>query len=114
MPVNSPNLTKIFTIAGVVFAEVYMLATVLPIVHHTARESPIVIFLSAFSTLSIPWSAALGHALAAATVPIRDLLLRLVIYSVFFIPFGGAAGMGLGLLVSGLLGKIFGKAALPP
>ena len=69
------SLAKPFTIAGFIAGELYMLYTVLA-----------------------PYRS-------GATIPFDTLLWKILASSLFFGPFGAAAGLGLGFLVAALLPK---------
>lgn len=67
------NLAKAFTIGGFIVGELYMLYIVLAPNLHNA---------------GLPWG---------------DTVRRLLVYAIFFGPFGAAGGLGVGLLVQGAL-----------
>jgi hypothetical protein len=73
--VRVPNLVKLFTIAGFVFGEIYMLYAVLA-----------------------PYRT-------GAAIPASALVWKIIASAFFFGPFGAAVGLGVGLLVSALFSK---------
>lgn len=83
LQVNPPTrtLAKPFTIAGFILGEIYMLYTVL------------------------------APNLQGMEVPIGATIKRILAFAIFFGPFGAAAGLGVGLLVSGAI-SLFRKT--PP
>ena len=86
------NYTKIFSIAGIVLGEIYMLCAVLA----PYRKGP-----------PIPISVPMPHETLPidAAIPLWALLLKLALSSVFFGLFGALVGLGIGLLVTGFLQK---------
>jgi hypothetical protein len=85
------NLAKPFAIAGFLLAELYMLFTVLGPYGRESHPLP----------MPIPEATALP---AGSPPPTSAKVMRVVVASIFFGPFGALAGTGVGLLVSGLLG----------
>ena len=87
------NLAKPFSIAGFVFGELYMVYTVLA-PHRKGASAP----------LTMPLPVDLASAPAAGSIPLDALLMKLAVAAVFFGLFGALIGLGLGLLISGMLG----------
>jgi hypothetical protein len=87
------NLAKPFSIAGVVLAEVYMFFTVLA----PYRKGPPL-------PLAMPLPIEPTGVATGGAIPIDALLLKLAIGAVFFGMFGALVGVGIGLLISGMLG----------
>jgi|LakMenEpi03Aug12_release.lakeMendotaPanAssembly.Ray.scaffolds.fasta_scaffold923446_2 hypothetical protein len=94
------NLAKPCAIAGFVFAEIYMLFTVLG---PPGRET---------HALPIPLPE-VGAVDPGAPVPLRAKVSRVLISALFFGPFGAIAGTGVGLLASGLRGDFRREKKLP-
>jgi len=95
------NLAKPFAIAGFILAEIYMLFTVLA---PYSREP---------GTLPAPPLAEPAGIPAGTVPPLRAMITRVLVSSVFFGPFGALVGTGVGLLISGLLGDFRPKANTP-
>ena len=97
LPRMGRNLAKPFSIAGVILAEIYMVYTILA----PYRKGP-----SPPLAMPLPIeSAVLG---AGAQIPLDALLLKLALGAVFFGMFGALVGVGIGLLISGMLGHFRG------
>lgn len=87
------NLAKPFAIAGFILAEIYMLFTVLG---NYGRQS---------DPLPAPPLAEVANAPKPGTPPpLKAKLVRVVVCSIFFGPFGALVGMGVGLVASGIRG----------
>jgi len=86
------NLAKPFAIAGFILAEIYMLFTVLGNYGHQTEPLPMPPLADAVTTA------------AGTPPPLKAKITRVLVFAVFFGPFGALAGTGLGLLVSGLRG----------
>jgi hypothetical protein len=93
------NLTKPFTIAGFIFGELYMLFTALG---NYSYGAPHVLLMVWEKTLCF---AVLVNDRIGGPVPLIGKIYRVLALSVFFGPFGAAAGLGLGLLVGAALKK---------
>jgi hypothetical protein len=87
------NLAKPFSIAGFALAEVYMVYTVLA--PYRRGPSP---------PLAMPLPIEPTVIAAGAPIPLDALLLKLALGAVFFGMFGALVGVGIGILISGLLG----------
>jgi len=88
---SSRNLAKPFAIAGFIFAEIYMLFTVLGPYGREMHPLP----MPVPEVETVP---------AGAPVPGRAKVSRVLLSALFFGPFGAIAGTGVGLIVSGLRG----------
>jgi hypothetical protein len=97
------NFTKPFTIIGILLAEAYLVALVLA---PNTGNAPNVPLASALSLTSPAVFANLAPVLAGVPTPRSAQLWRIAAGSLFFVPFGAAAGMGAGLLVTGLAKKL--------
>jgi hypothetical protein len=86
------NYTKLFSIVGIIFGEIYMLYTVLA----PYRKGP-----------PIPINVPMPHETLPAdlAIPTGALVLKIALCSVFFGLFGALVGLGIGLIVTGLLAK---------
>jgi hypothetical protein len=97
------NFTKSLTIAGIILAEVYLVALVLA---PNASNAPNVPLASALSITAPAVFANLAPVLAGVHTPGSVQVRRIAAGSLFFIPFGAAVGMGAGLLATGLANKL--------
>lgn len=91
-PMRGRNYTKLFSIAGLVLGEFYMLYAVLA----PNRKGPPV-------PINIP--VPLEALSVDTTVPLGIQILRLALYSIPFGLCGALVGLGIGLFVTGLLAK---------
>jgi hypothetical protein len=87
------NLAKPFTIAGLLLAEVYMVYTVLA----PYRKGPP-------APLAMPLPIEPTTLAAGTPIPLDALVIKLALGAVFFGMFGALVGVGVGLLISGMLG----------
>jgi hypothetical protein len=99
----SLNLTKPFTVAGFILAEVYMLYTVLG---PNLTSMPNLPVLSALSIASSSLFAGLSPAFGGISPPMWANVSRVAAAAIFFGPFGALVGMGAGLLATGLLQRL--------
>jgi hypothetical protein len=97
------NFTKLLTIAGIILAEVYLVALVLA---PNASNAPNVPLASALSLTAPAVFADLAPVLAGVHTPGSVQVRRIAAGSLFFIPFGAAVGMGAGMLATGLANKL--------
>jgi hypothetical protein len=97
------NFTKLLTIIGIFLAEGYLVALVLA---PNPGNAPNVPLASALSLTSPAVFANLAPVLAGVPTPPSAQLWRIAAGSLFFVPFGAAAGMGAGFLVTGLAEKM--------
>ena len=91
------NLTKPFSIAGFVLAEIYMLFAVLAPVR-TGMPAPVSYALATQYGVLAPLASSMP-------IPADYLVWRVLISAFYFGPFGALAGMGLGLIVGAILPK---------
>lgn len=84
------NYAKPFAIAGIILAEIYMLLVVLAPpgheVHRMLAEVPVHPTMAPYSE-----------------IPVSHMIGRVLVCSIFFGPFGGLVGMGVGLIFSAVL-----------
>ena len=98
------NLAKPFSIAGILLAEVYMVFTVLA--PYRKGVGP---------PLAMPLPVEPTTIAAGAPIPLDALLIKLAVGAVFFGMFGALVGVGIGLLISGMLGHFrTERSAQPP
>jgi hypothetical protein len=91
------NLTKPFSIAGFVLAEIYMLFVVLAPLKSSVPPA-ITYAIAAHYGVLAPLTGNMP-------IPTDYLVWRVFCVAVFFGPFGALVGMGLGLVVGALLPK---------
>lgn len=91
------NLTKPFSIAGFVLAEIYMLFVVLAPIR-SVMPAPVSYALATHYGVLAPLASSMP-------IPGDYLAWRVLILACFFGPFGALVGMGLGLIVGAILPK---------
>lgn len=89
------NLTKPFSIAGFVLAEIYMLFAVLAPLKSSIPTSITYAIAAQYGVLA-PFTGSMP-------IPAEYLVWRVFCAALFFGPFGALVGMGLGLVVGALL-----------